>query len=42
MVALATYLGHANVCDTYYYLKNTPQLLAGVALACDSLVSVQA
>lgn len=38
MVALSTYLGHATVHDTYYYLRDTPQLLADIAAACDSLV----
>ena len=31
MLALATYLGHANVSDTYWYLKATPVLLQGIA-----------
>jgi len=28
VAALATYLGHAKVSDTYWYLTGTPQLLA--------------
>ena len=28
MVALSTYLGHARVSDTYWYLSATPELLA--------------
>ena len=31
MLALATYLGHANVSDTYWYLEATPVLLQGIA-----------
>ncbi len=33
MLALATYLGHANVSDTYWYLESTPMLLQGIAEA---------
>jgi len=33
MLGLATYLGHANVLDTYWYLQATPQLLSSVAIA---------
>jgi integrase/recombinase XerD len=29
--ALATYVGHAHVTDTYWYLSCTPQLLAAAA-----------
>jgi integrase len=28
VAALATYLGHAKVTDTYWYLTGTPELLA--------------
>jgi integrase len=28
---LSTYLGHASIADTYWYLTGTPELLAGVA-----------
>ena len=31
MVALSTYLGHAHVSDTYWYLQATPKLLGDVA-----------
>lgn len=31
MAALSTYLGHAHVSDTYWYLQATPVLLKGVA-----------
>ena len=33
MLALATYLGHANISDTYWYLEATPVLLQGIAEA---------
>jgi integrase len=33
MVALSTYLGHAHVTDTYWYLQATPHLLREVAAA---------
>lgn len=31
MLALSTYLGHASVADTYWYLHATPQLMARIA-----------
>ena len=31
MLALSTYLGHARVTDTYWYLEATPQLMADIA-----------
>jgi len=33
MLALATYLGHANIYDTYWYLETTPELLRDIAVA---------
>jgi integrase len=33
MIAVSTYLGHAHIGDTYWYLRATPQLLAGIAQA---------
>jgi len=33
MVALSTYLGHANVTDTYWYLEGTPMIMRGIATA---------
>ncbi len=36
MLALATYMGHANINDTYWYLEATPELLRGIATACDA------
>lgn len=35
MRALSTYLGHRNVSDTCWYLQATPQLMRGVADACE-------
>jgi integrase len=35
MLALSTYLGHAHVADTYWYLQATPQLMRGIADACE-------
>ena len=35
MRALSTYLGHRNVADTCWYLHATPQLMRGVADACE-------
>lgn len=37
MLALATYLGHASVRDTYYYLHASPRLMSDIADACESL-----
>lgn len=31
MVALSTYLGHAHVTDTYWYLQTTPKLMNGIS-----------
>ena len=39
LVALSTYLGHARVADTYWYLQATPVLLRGVAEAGETLLS---
>lgn len=36
MLALSTYLGHASVKYTYWYLHVTPQLMTGIADACDA------
>ncbi|MEN8176457.1 MAG: tyrosine-type recombinase/integrase, partial [Pseudomonadota bacterium] len=35
MMALSTYLGHAHVTDTYWYLQATPHLMRGFADACE-------
>jgi integrase len=37
MLALSTYLGHAHLADTYWYLQATPRLLASVAAQSESL-----
>lgn len=37
MLALSTYLGHAHVTDTYWYLRATPILLEKIAAAGESL-----
>jgi integrase len=39
MLALSTYLGHAHVADTYWYVQATPHLMAGIADACAGLFS---
>lgn len=36
MLALATYLGHSNITDTYWYLEATPELLSGIAIESES------
>ena len=33
MMALSTYLGHAHVADTYWYLQATPRLMEDIACA---------
>jgi len=35
MRALSTYLGHVNIADTCWYLRATPQLMRGIADACE-------
>lgn len=37
-VALSTYLGHAHVTDTYWYLQATPSLMAQIASAGETLL----
>jgi integrase len=37
MLALSTYLGHAHLSDTYWYLQATPRLLADVAAQSEAL-----
>ncbi|MFW8642410.1 hypothetical protein ACOJBO_04130 [Rhizobium beringeri] len=39
IVALSTYLGHAHVTDTYWYLQATPILLRQIAAAGEGLAS---
>ncbi len=38
MLALSTYLGHAHLADTYWYLQATPKLLADVAEQSEALM----
>ena len=37
IVALSTYLGHAHVTDTYWYLQATPILMGRIAAAGEAL-----
>ena len=37
MIALSTYLGHAHVSDTYWYLEATPLLMSQIAAAGEAL-----
>jgi integrase len=39
MLALSTYLGHARLTHTYWYLQATPQLLADIAAQSESLAT---
>jgi integrase len=39
VLALSTYLGHAHVADTYWYLQATPHLMTGIADACEAFFS---
>ncbi len=38
MLALSTYLGHARVADTYWYLQAVPELMTDIAHASESFV----
>ena len=38
VLALSTYLGHAHVADTYWYLQATSHLMTGIADACEAFV----
>ena len=38
-VALATYLGHADIANTYWYLEATPELMQDIAAAAEALVA---
>ena len=38
-VALATYLGHSDIRNTYWYLEATPRLLSDIASACEQFVN---
>ena len=35
MLALTTYLGHAHIESTYWYLESTPQLMTDIAAQCE-------
>lgn len=39
MLALSTYLGHSKVCDTYWYLEATPELMRNIATCCESFTT---
>ena len=39
MVALATYMGHVNICATYWYLDTTPELLREIATAGEAFLN---
>jgi len=41
MLALSTYLGHAKIASTYWYLHATPHLLADVADACEQFAGTR-
>jgi integrase len=38
MLALTTYLGHAHVSSTYWYLESSPQLMGDIAQACERFI----
>jgi integrase/recombinase XerD len=38
-VALATYLGHADIAHTYWYLESTPELMTGISAAAEALIT---
>ena len=38
MLALTTYLGHARVNSTYWYLESVPQLMADIARRCEAFI----
>lgn len=38
MLALTTYLGHARLEDTYWYLESTPELLSDIASAAECFI----
>lgn len=41
-VALSTYLGHADIRNTYWYLQATPEMMADIASAAEKLVGESA
>jgi len=38
MLALTTYMGHAHVSSTYWYLDSTPQLMCDIANVCETFL----
>jgi len=38
MLALTTYMGHANIKSNYWYLESTPQLMCDIADACEDFI----
>ncbi|MCP4207793.1 MAG: tyrosine-type recombinase/integrase [Shimia sp.] len=38
MLALSTYLGHAHISDTYWYLEASPTLMRDIAGSCEALI----
>jgi integrase/recombinase XerD len=38
MLALSTYMGHARMESTYWYLESTPLLMADIAEVCESFL----
>lgn len=38
-VALATYMGHTDITNTYWYLEATPELMTGIAAAAEALIT---
>jgi hypothetical protein len=39
MLALATYLGHANIYATYWYLEASPEFLRDIAVAAECFLA---
>jgi integrase/recombinase XerD len=39
MLALTTYMGHAKVASTYWYLESTPELLTDIAQRCEAFLA---
>ena len=35
----ATYMGHADIANTYWYLEATPELMTGIAAAAEALIA---
>jgi integrase len=38
-VALATYMGHKDIANTYWYLEATPELMTGISAAAEALIT---